>query len=232
MAGRLARGVVHAVRQQHHEHLALGIDPERRAGEAGVAVGVVAEVLAAAARAAAGVPAERARAGRALGEQRDRGVGDDARAVVLAAVEHHLREDGEVGGGAEQPGVAGDAAERVRVLVVHFALERIAARRSRLRSARCASRSESAGRKNVSVMPSGSKTRSCEELVEPLARRRFDDEAEHVGAEVGVLVAAAGLADERRRDDRGARFVGRVRDAPEVAAGRQTRAMLEQHADA
>ena len=59
----LGARVVHAVREQDDEHVALGIDPERRAGEAGVPVRVLAEILAAAARAAAGVPAERARAG-------------------------------------------------------------------------------------------------------------------------------------------------------------------------
>jgi len=35
----LARGV-HAIGQQHEEELAVGIDPDRRAGEAGVAEGV------------------------------------------------------------------------------------------------------------------------------------------------------------------------------------------------
>ena len=39
----------------------------------------------------------------------------------------------------------------------------------------------------------------------------LDDEAEHVGAEVGVFVAAAGIADERRFDNLVARFRRRMR---------------------
>ena len=166
-----------------------------------------------------------------VAEQRDGGVGDDARAVVLAAVEHHLREHGEVGRGAEQPGVAGDAAERVGVLVVHFAAAADSRAAELISVGAMRARSESAGRKNVSVMPSGVHTRSCRNWSSGSPDAGLDDEAEHVGAEVGVLVAPAGLAAERRRDDRGARFFGRVRDAPEVAAGGQSRAVLEQHAD-
>jgi hypothetical protein len=70
-----------------------------------------------------------------------------------------------------------------------------------------------------------------EERVERLAGGGFNDEAEHVGAEVGILVTAARLASERRLDYRLSRF-GRVTgEAPEVAAGRKAGAMLEEHAD-
>ena len=71
---------------------------------------------------------KRARSSRTFGEECNGRIRDDSRPAVLAAVEHHLREDGEVGRGAEETGMAGDAAQRECVLVVHFALEGIAAR--------------------------------------------------------------------------------------------------------
>ena len=40
-----------------------------------------------------------------------------------------------------------------------------------------------------------------EELVEPLSRGRFDDEAEHIGTEIRVLVELVRVVRERRLDD-------------------------------
>ena len=79
--------------------------------------------------------------------------------------------------------MAGDAAERVGVLVVHLAAERIAARRVTSVGAigRAASRRPE---ERVSVMPSGPKTRSSEEPSRRSPLDRLDDEAEQVGAEV------------------------------------------------
>ena len=87
------------------------------------------EVLARSALSLGRVPSQRARSRGAVGKERHGGVGDDAHVVVDAAVQHHLGEDGEVGGGGEESRVTGDAAKREGVLVVHLALERIAARR-------------------------------------------------------------------------------------------------------
>jgi signal transduction histidine kinase len=58
-----------------------------------------------------------------------------------------------------------------------------------------------------------------EELVELLSGDGLDDEAEHVGAKVRVLVASAWLTAERGGDDLGTGLFGRVRGAPQVAAG-------------
>ncbi len=60
-------------------------------------------------------------------------------------------------------------------------------------------RSESAGRKPRVGHAERSEDALLEELVERFAGGGFDHEAEHVGAEVGILVTAARLAAERRR---------------------------------
>ena len=59
---------------------------------------------------------------------------------VDAAIEHHLREFGDVARGGEKAGMAGDAAHGVGVFVMNFALERGACDKwCPLRWARCAS---------------------------------------------------------------------------------------------
>src|SRR5204863_9006735 len=70
-----------------------------------------------------------------------------------------------------------------------------------------------------------------EKDVEPLAADRLNDEAKHVGAEVRIDEAGARLALERCLDYCLARFARRHRDAPHVAAGRQSRTMLEKLLD-
>src|SRR5690606_8014747 len=89
-------GGVHTVREQHHEHVALGIYPDGRTCEARVPERTRAQELARPALAVGGVPAECARVCGACGEELHGGIRNDAHAVVLAAVEHHLREHGEV----------------------------------------------------------------------------------------------------------------------------------------
>ena len=120
---------VNTVGEENDEHVAVRIDPERRAGEACVAVGTLAEVLAAASVPGACVPAKCPRACRARREQAHCRIRDQPRAAVLSTVEHHLREDGEIGGSAKQSRVPSDSAEGERILVVDLAAERISARR-------------------------------------------------------------------------------------------------------
>src|SRR5439155_13137186 len=93
----------------------------------------LAQVLPAATVAAAGIPAKGSRSRRPAREDADGGVGDQSHAVVLASVEHHLREHGEVSGGAEEARVPGDAAKRECILVVHFAAQWITTGRTDLR---------------------------------------------------------------------------------------------------
>ena len=54
---------------------------------------------------------------------------------------------------------------------------------------------------------------------------------QHVRTEIGVLDVLARRREERGRDHRRARLFGGRRDAPQVAARGQARAVLEQHAD-
>src|SRR6185437_14103656 len=72
-------------------------------------------------RAGWSVPAECPVACGAGGEELDGGVGDDADAVVSAAVQHHLGEYGQVGRSGEQSRVARHAAERVGIFVIDLA---------------------------------------------------------------------------------------------------------------
>ena len=218
---------VHAIREQHDEHLAVGINPDRRPGVAGVAVGALGEVAPGPAVAVGGVPAERPRSRGAAREQRDRRVAGDPHAVVLTAVEHHLGEHAEVGGGAEQARVSRDAAERVRVLVVHLAAERVAARRRVFRG-----RDAREQRVGGAIERVGHAKRHedalVQELVESLAGDGLDDHAQHVVAQIRVDEAAAGSAFERRVDDRQTRLLGVMRQAPEIAARGKAGAMREQ----
>ena len=121
----------------------------------------------------------------------------DAVMRVDAAIEHHLRECGDVAGGGEKPGVAGDAAHGPGVFVVHFALRAGACGRwRRLRWERCASAGSCGGLKRELFIPSGAKI-SLREFVERIAGEALDDFAEKDEAEVGVFDFLARLADER-----------------------------------
>lgn len=113
---------VDGVAEQDQERVGGGVEDERGAGEAGVPGGVrgghgphvpVLVELEAEAVVVAGE-------GRVVvgEEQLDGGGAQDAPARVDPAVEEGAGEDGQVPGGAEDPGMARDTAERVRVLVV------------------------------------------------------------------------------------------------------------------
>ena len=171
-----SRRRVHAVGEEDHEQPALGVDPHRGAGEAGVAEGAGGEEAArrgvarrARDRAAGaglvgrGVPAEGpGRAGNA-GPPREALDGlarHDPMVLEDAAVQQHLGEAREVGGGAEEAGVRRDAAQRVGVLVVDLAAQDAARARGRSRWARCAAAARAAAGSIVSFMPRGSKIRS------------------------------------------------------------------------
>ena len=218
---------MHAIGQEQHEHLAVGVEPDRRARVAGVSVRAGIEELAGAASAVARVPAEGAGARRALREQRDHRIADDSNAVVLAAVQHHLREDRQVRGGAEEPRVPGDAAQGVRVLVVHLATDRVAAGRRDLGGGdairhgvrRLEERVVHAERLEDAVV---------QEMIERLTGDGLDDEAEDVGAQVGVDEALPGAAGEIGGEHRGARLFGRASDAPEVTTRGEPGAVREE----
>src|SRR5882757_9194132 len=72
-------------------------------------------------------PAERARAARKLlrrCELRNRNAAQDAMMRIDTAIQQHLAERGEIGRGAKNAGVPGDAADGERVFVMHFALHK------------------------------------------------------------------------------------------------------------
>src|SRR5271156_305290 len=119
-----ARGV-DTIGEEDYEELAVGIDPDAGAGEAGVTEAVCGKIMAAAAAFGGDGPAQGTRAAGKflrLGELGYRGALEDAMVGVGAAVEEHLGEGGQVGRGAEEASVAGNAAEDVGVFVVHFTL--------------------------------------------------------------------------------------------------------------
>ena len=123
---------VQAARQEDHEQLRVRIDPDRRAGEAGVAERAERH---AARRGWPRSSCRRPSRGRAA-----RGIAGGVAGVIIlatvsgastrrgaqrAAAEQHAHEPGQVAGGAEQPGVAGDAAHPPRRGVVHDAAQRL-----------------------------------------------------------------------------------------------------------
>ena len=169
-------------------------------------------------------------ASRPFGEERDRRIGHDANAVVDAAIEQHLREHGEVFGGAEQSRVTGYATEGIGIFVMHLAAQRIAARRRDFRWRDPYRRHRVRTEMGVRHAELGEHT-ALEECVERPAAGRFCHEAEQVGPEVGVLVAVAGRALDRRGQHGRTRFGRGLRDTPELTAGRETGAMREQMTD-
>src|SRR5882762_11703980 len=72
-------------------------------------------------------PAQSARAARKLlrrSELRDGSAAQDAMMRIDSAVQQHLAERSEIGRGAKNAGVPGDAADGERVFVMHFALRK------------------------------------------------------------------------------------------------------------
>ncbi len=120
-------GRVHPVGQQDHERVGHRVDHHRGAGVAGVpegdgrGQGIHVPALVELESEAVGVAGE---LGVLVDQHRADRVGlEDALVAVAAAVEQGPGEDRQVAGGGEQPGVAGDAAERPGVLVVHLAAD-------------------------------------------------------------------------------------------------------------
>src|SRR5688572_14981805 len=105
-----ARTSVNPVREHNDEEVALGIDPHRCSGEAGMSERAWREVYPAAPAATAGLPSEAAPSLAWSRELTDGAVGDERLACRHAVVEHQLRKDGEVAGGGKEARVAGHTA--------------------------------------------------------------------------------------------------------------------------
>ena len=167
---------------------------------------------------------------RPTGEQLDGRAADDLHTVVLAAVEHHLREDREIGGGAEETRVSSHAAQGVGVFVVNFAAKRVTSRRR-----------DVGGRDTVAegicrpvervVHPQRSEHAPFQKFVEWLTRNDFDQEPEKIGAEIGVDVPAARTGLERAADYCRTRLEWTPGDAPDVPTRRQSGSVGEQLAN-
>ena len=118
-----ARGI-HAIGEQKNEKAAVGVEPQRSAGESGVAEAMRGEIVARGGVFRGHVPANRAGGiadGYARGEFLDGGAREQAAVRVDSAVENHLREDGQIARGGKKSGVPGDAAHGPGILIVHFA---------------------------------------------------------------------------------------------------------------
>ena len=122
---------MHAVREEHHEHLRGRIDPDRRSGEPGVSKGSDRQQLAAVGREAridvpsqgSKVPILRRRHRRR--HLRDRERRQHADPPIAAAVQHHPAEDGEIGRRAEQSRMAGDTIHSPGRRIVHDAAQHL-----------------------------------------------------------------------------------------------------------
>src|SRR5260370_40139585 len=118
-------GGVDAVGEGYDEELAVGIDPNAGAGEAGVAETVQRKIMAAGAAFGGHGPAEGACAARKLlrrGELRDGRAPQAARVRVNSAIQQPLAKAGKIRNGAKESSVARDASDGKRGFVVHFAL--------------------------------------------------------------------------------------------------------------
>ena len=120
---------------------------------------------------------------------------------VNAAIEDHLRENGDVASRGKKSGVAGDAAHGPGVFVVDFARTSRLRKWCRFRWARCRARSERGGLKSEFFIASGAKISLCANSVERFAGKALDDFAEQNESEVGVFDLRAGLVDERLGHD-------------------------------
>ena len=115
---------VDAVGEKEHERLCGGIDPDTRAGEAGVAVGGAGGKPTAtrAGERRIDVPTETAAVGAVglhAGHLGDGRGAEDADTVELPAAEQHAAEAGEIGGRGKESGVTGDAVHGARRGVMH-----------------------------------------------------------------------------------------------------------------
>lgn len=117
---------IQAIRQEHHKELPVGIDPDRSSRESGVAEAVRGKIVSAQSTRRRHGPAERARsAGELLrrSELYNRRVPQDSLVRIDAAVQQHLAKRRQIWRGAEHSRVPGNAANRVRIFVVYFALD-------------------------------------------------------------------------------------------------------------
>src|SRR5207249_1149900 len=120
---------MNAIREKNPKCLRERIDPERRAREAGMAVGAEWKYFPSrAAVAGVDVPAEPAPRGKApgclhAGHQLHRFGTQDAHTVKFAEVEEHPGVAGEIGGGSEEASVTGHATHKPRCRIVHRAAQ-------------------------------------------------------------------------------------------------------------
>src|SRR5690606_11319484 len=228
--------------------------PDARAREARVPVGLRAEVIAGAGPAGRLAPPERpaGSVGTASEPGGGRGV-EYADPAVLPAVQHHLGEDRQVARRGEEPGVTGDAAERVRVLVVYNAVDvRVAVdgvqlgggdpcqdRQRAIRFGRRLAVAHAGGdgiRPRTGVVagvPHAERIEDAlvQEEVQRLARQLLDDEAQHHDAAVAVNGPAARRVIEAHAADAARVRVPAAQLAPERGVGRQPGGMHQQMAD-
>ena len=109
------------VGEHDDDQVALGIDPHRRPGEAGMPERACREILAAASISRTRLPSEPAPSRTRLGKLASNAVGEESRAARDASIDHELREHGEVTCSGEQSGVARHTAECARSAVMHLA---------------------------------------------------------------------------------------------------------------
>ena len=125
---------VHRIRQNDDVGAAERVNPYRRARVAGVAVGADRKQFAAIAGIGRiDIPAQAAQnrlVGRRLrgSEFLNRGGAEQADAIALASVQHHLRKLREIGSGGEHTRVARYATHVARGIVMHLAAQRLARR--------------------------------------------------------------------------------------------------------
>ena len=156
-----------------------------------------------------------------------------------AAAEQHPAEDGEVGGGAEQPRVAGDAAHAPGGRVVHDAAQQLRGGRLRTASQRPQQRSVGAirgriaagGRNVVSLHAQRLEDPLPRELIERYAAHAADDVAEQKEVDVAVDEALAGRRGRHFFDRERDRGVGTRSTVGEIEIGSQAGYVREEVAD-
>ena len=197
---------MHAIAQEHHEQISLGVDPQRRAGVTAMTERARRQPPAAQAR----VLAARVEAGGAQDPARELRLGQrghalraqHARAVELAARQQHARVAREIGRGRKHARVAGDAAEPVRARIVDAAPDQLRSRRAQLadlgrRDARLPAR-----RRRVARVAHGERAeqRALRERLEWLLAHPPHQLAEPDVTHVAVQEALAGHVDRLDRE--------------------------------
>ena len=217
------------VGEHDQEGFGLGVDPDRRAGIAGVAVGARREGgrephgvgrIDVPAQAAQGGPA-----GRALRRRHRRDGGRLQHA--LAARQHHLRELGEVVGGGEHAGLARDAAHAIGERIVDVAPAQLGA----LEVGRGDAVLQRSRRQEGGV----AHAERLEDVLgavdlQRLARHAPHDLAQHDEIDVAVVEARAGGRQRLERDD-GVERALVVRPSSRRDTGRQAGIMGHELAD-